>query len=406
MAEAAREAGVVPVTVDARALTPEPAAFLRAVEAPRERHAILIDTYELLAPLDDWVRERFIPGLPADTVVVIAGRDAPPARWVADAGWHELLRVVSLRNLSPDDTRSYLRVEGVPAELHERVLRLAHGHPLTLSLLVDLIRRRQDVPGALSGVPDVVRALLGRLVEDVPGARHREALQICAHARFTTEDLLREMVGEDAGPLFRWLRTLSFVEEREFGVFPHDVVRDILDADLRWRDPERYAELHRALRARFVERARTVRDDERVRHQAVADIMFLSRHHPVVLGYWRLAGLGHVSVSRLREGDVGTVVAMTRKEQGRSRPRTRRGGPSGSRGRSGCSATRRAKPSGMPPTWPCTRPMRRTSGRTRGPRRCGATSTGTRRPGPERACWPGGSSWTPSPSSGPPGRRP
>ncbi|MEO3824796.1 AAA family ATPase [Actinomadura sp. B10D3] len=316
MAEAAREAGVVPVTVDARTLTPEPAAFLRAVETPRERHAVLIDTYELLAPLDDWVRERFIPGLPADTVVVIAGRDAPPARWVADAGWHELLRVVSLRNLSPDDTRSYLRVEGVPAELHERVLRLAHGHPLTLSLLVDLIRRGQDVPGALSGVPDVVRALLGRLVEDVPGARHREALQICAHARFTTEDLLREMLGEDAGPLFRWLRTLSFVEEREFGAFPHDVVRDILDADLRWRDPERYAKLHRELRARFVERARTVREDERVRHQAVADIMFLSRHHPVVLGYWRLAGLGHVSVSRLRQGDVGTVVAMTREHQG------------------------------------------------------------------------------------------
>jgi hypothetical protein len=183
MADAARELGVTPVQVDARTMTPEPAVFLRAVETPDERHAVLIDTYELLAPLDDWVREQFVPGLPADALVVIAGRDAPSARWVADAGWHELLRAVSLRDLSPDDTRAYLEVEGVPAELHERVLRLAHGHPLTLSLLVDMIRRRQDVPGALGGVPDVVRALLGRLAEEVPGARHREALQICAHTR-------------------------------------------------------------------------------------------------------------------------------------------------------------------------------------------------------------------------------
>ncbi|WP_235037447.1 AAA family ATPase [Actinomadura sp. K4S16] len=321
MAEAARQAGVAPVLVDARTITPEAGAFLRAVEAPRGRYAVLVDTYELLAPLDDWVRERFVPGLAADTVVVIAGRDAPSARWIADAGWHELLRVVSLRNLSPDDARAYLDVEGVPAELHERILRLAHGHPLTLSLLVDMIRRRREVPGALSGVPDVVRALLGRLVDEVPGPRHREALQICAHARFTTEELLRAMVGDGAGPLFGWLRTLSFVEEREFGVFPHDVVRDILDADLRWRDPDGYAALHRALRAHLVERARAAREDELVRHRAVADIMFLSRDHPVVKGYWRLGGLGRLSVSELGPGGAETVLAMTREHQGHEQAR-------------------------------------------------------------------------------------
>ncbi|MEU8798620.1 AAA family ATPase [Spirillospora sp. NPDC048819] len=317
MAEAARQSGVTPVLVDARTVTPEPSAVLRAAEAPGSgRYAVLIDTYELLGPLDDWVREHFVPGLPADTVVVLAGRDAPSERWVADAGWHELLRVVSLRNLSPSDALAYLRVEGVPGELHERVLELAHGHPLTLSLLVDMVRRQEDVPGALSVAPDVVRALLARLVDQVPSSRHGEALQICAHARFTTEELLRAMLGDDAGPLFGWLRGLSFIEEREFGLFPHDVVRDILDADLRWRDPDGYAALHRGLRGHLVERARRTADDERVLHQNVADILFLSRDHPIVKGYWQLTGLGQLSATGLRTGDAETVLAMTRKQQG------------------------------------------------------------------------------------------
>ncbi|TDE38773.1 ATP-binding protein [Actinomadura sp. 6K520] len=317
MAEAARQSGVTPVLVDARTVPPEASAFLRAAEVPGAgRYAVLIDTYEMLAPLDDWVREQFVPGLPADTVVVLAGRDAPSPRWVADAGWHELLRVVSLRNLSPSETREYLSVEGVPGELRERMLELAHGHPLTLALLVDMVHRREEVPGALRAAPDIVRALLTRLVDQVPGPRHAEALQVSAHARFTTEELLRAMLGDDAGTLFHWLRTLSFVEEREFGLFPHDVVRDILDADLRWRDPDGYAGLHRRLRAHFVERARRAAEDERVRHQTVADIMFLSRDHPIVKGYWRLTGLGQLSATGLRPGDAETVLAMTREQQG------------------------------------------------------------------------------------------
>ncbi|MEW2359197.1 ATP-binding protein [Spirillospora sp. NPDC029432] len=317
MAEAVRGSGVAPVLVDARTVTPDPAAFRRAVEPPAGgRYAVLIDTYEMLAPLDDWIRERFVPGLPADTVVVIAGRDPPSPRWIADAGWHELLRVVSVRNLSPSDTREYLRVEGVPEELHERVLELTHGHPLTLSLLVDMVARRQDVPGALGGAPDIVRALLARLVDQVPGPRHREALQICAHARFTTEELLRAMLGDGAAALFGWLRAQSFVEEREYGLFPHDVVRDILDADLRWRDPGGYAALHRSLRAHFVARVRRAAEDDGVRHQALADVMFLARGHPVVSGYWRLTGLDRLSAGGLRPGDAETVLAMTRELQG------------------------------------------------------------------------------------------
>ena len=45
-------------------------------------------------------------------------------------GWRDLLRVVALRNLSPDQTRALLQVEGVSIDLLDQVMALTHGHPL------------------------------------------------------------------------------------------------------------------------------------------------------------------------------------------------------------------------------------------------------------------------------------
>ena len=44
------------------------------------RHIHLIDTLEILAPLDNWLCETFLPQLPEDTLLVLASRDAPSLR--------------------------------------------------------------------------------------------------------------------------------------------------------------------------------------------------------------------------------------------------------------------------------------------------------------------------------------
>jgi hypothetical protein len=38
----------------------------------------------------------------------------------------------------------------------------------------------------------------------------------------------------DASELFAWLRSLSFIESGPAGVFPHDLTREVIEADLRW----------------------------------------------------------------------------------------------------------------------------------------------------------------------------
>jgi hypothetical protein len=332
--EISEEVGVVPAYVDARTVEPSPPGILAGLadalglpagESPLDRIrgggpvVLLLDTYEVIASLDDWVRERFLPRLPAGVPVVIASRHPPPPAWVTDPGWHDLLRVVSLRNLRPEDARAYLRVEGLHHSLHDRVLELTHGHPLALSLFVDVVVQHDGPtrPSAvldLPGTPDVVRLLLERFVEGVPNARHRFALEVCAHSRFTTEGLVRHAVGDNASELFSWLRALSFVEEGPLGLFPHDLARDVLDADLRWRDPTGYAELHRRVRTEIVQRAQSSEGVEQQR--ACTDMLFLHRTNPMVRPYldWATLGQGYADV--LRPADRQPILAMAERHEG------------------------------------------------------------------------------------------
>ena len=333
LAEAAEEASATAVRLDARTIEPSPPAFYAALgaalglperAAPLEslaahpRPILFIDTYEQLMPLDNWLREEFLPELPADALVVVAGRTPPSPQWASDPGWGELLRVVALRNLQPDDARAYLHAAGVPEDLHRRVLEMTHGHPLALSLLVDVVEQHRGAlaPGlSLQETPDVVRVLLEHFVEWVPSPRHREALEACAHARFTTEDLLRTALGgDDAHELFGWLRGLSFIEEDPYGVFPHDVARDVLDADLRWRDRASYADLHRRVRRHLVEQARRTTGLEQ--HRWAADIIFLHRNNPAMRSFWDWESFGQAFPDELRDEDRAPILAMTRRHQG------------------------------------------------------------------------------------------
>lgn len=335
-AEVAHGIGVMAVRLDVRTVEPSPPAFLaglaEALGLPEGappldalggcgRSVLLLDTYEAAAPLDEWLRERFLPQLPADVLVVIAGRNPPAPAWVGDSGWHELLRVVSLRNLRPEEVRAYLRVEGLAESLQERVLEVTHGHPLALSLFVDVLPQH---PGSIEAnrflqlgeTPDIVRLLLERFVEcAVPDARHREALEVCAHSRFTTEDLLHQALGgKDASELFSWLRTLSFVEQGSQGLFPHDLARDVLDADLRWRQPGGYAELHRRLRSHIVRRAQESEGVEQQR--ACTDLLFLHRTNPLVRPFLDWASFGQNYADVLHPGDREPMLAIAERHEG------------------------------------------------------------------------------------------
>jgi energy-coupling factor transporter ATP-binding protein EcfA2 len=319
----AAHAGANVVRLDGRDLAPSPPAVLEAlrgvVEVPDGEGAIrgpsdsgrlvvLFDTYERLAPLDDWVRTRLLPRLPATALTVVAGRMPPGPAWRADPAWRELLRVVSLRNLSPEESRQYLDVCGVDPARHEQLVELTHGHPLGLSLLADVVVRGGEA-AADPLTPDLVGSLLRRFVEVVPSGLHRRALEVCALARVTTEAQLREVLGvEDAHELFVWLRGLSFVESGPEGVYPHDLARDALEADLRWRDPEAYKRVFRGVRAHI--RGRLTSSQGHEQQGAIFDAKFLFRRLPSILSPVDWDAWGHHYPEPALPGDREPILDM------------------------------------------------------------------------------------------------
>jgi hypothetical protein len=319
----AADAGASVVRLDGRDLVPSPPAVLAALRGVLEvpegegaivgpsgsgRLVVLLDTYERLAPLDDWVRTRLLPRLPASALTVIAGRTPPGPAWRADPAWRELLRVVSLRNLSPEESRQYLHACGVDPARHGQLVELAHGHPLGLSLLADVVARGGEA-AADPLTPDLVGTLLRRFVEVVPSGPHRRALEVCALARVTTEALLREALGlEDAHELFTWLRGLSFVDSGPEGLFPHDLARDALEADLCWRDPEGYGHVFGGVSAHLRGRLKASRGHDQQR--ALFDEKFLFRHLPGILSPVDWAAWGQHYPEPARSGDREPILHL------------------------------------------------------------------------------------------------
>jgi hypothetical protein len=332
------QAAVPAAYLDGRSIQPVPKAFMTALQsalglsadepplallASRPgRFVLLIDSYEALAPLDDWFRDIFLPELPGDVLVVVASAEPPADAWQADVGWESLLRILPLGNLSPDESQTFLSQHPIPSERHPAILSFTHGHPLALVLVADLYAQRSDSVGDFqpTDAPDVIRALLEHLVQRVPSPAHRTALEACAMVRVMTEPLLAAMLTTpDAHDLFDWLRGLSFIESRHGGLSPHDLVRETLAADLHWRNPDWYAELHH--RARSYYSGHLQRTDDRMRQQTLLDLAYLHQDNPVVRRFFEWQTGDHLLATPMVQADLPAMLAMTRRNEGQESAR-------------------------------------------------------------------------------------
>lgn len=307
----AEERGVPAYYLDGRNLQPTPDSFQNALRAAlgvasdaaletvlsnmTARYVLLLDTYEVWSGLDNWLREEFLPQLSENALVAMAGREPLSPGWQADAGWQMLVRQIPLRNLSPEEGRNFLERRAIPVEQHRTVLDFTHGYPLALSLVADLFDQRHDLSFQPETAPDVIKILLERFVQKVPGPAHRAAFEACAMVRVLNESVLAAMLklpdpaaekseetigAQSTHELFEWLRGLSFIEAGREGLFPHDLARETLIADVRWRNPDWYKELHQRARKYYVTRLPQASLPEQ--HRILYDFIFLHRDNPVM----------------------------------------------------------------------------------------------------------------------------
>ena len=259
--------GQAAALVDLAAIEPTASGVLSAIAGAgqtdplarinRVRPVVILDHLEASEQLGSFVRDQLLPELDARVKVVIVGR-RPLARTPAEhAAWSGLVRAVPLAGLAPEEGRAYLVRRGLTdARVCGQILRAAGGHPLALALACDMATQLGTLDfDALAEWRLVVRSLGRQLLEEVDDEAIRDVIQACSIVRQFDESVLSAVSGvPEVSEEFGRLCHLSVVRPSSHGLALHEVVRHILDADLRWRNPDRHHRLRERAFAHYRER--------------------------------------------------------------------------------------------------------------------------------------------------------
>ncbi|HZM84705.1 MAG TPA: AAA family ATPase [Candidatus Limnocylindrales bacterium] len=324
----ARLAGRTVVLVDGREVDPSPQAMDSAVQVALDQQGnrgpsarlpagmvLLVDGYEQLAPIDGWLRDEFVPGLSADDVVVLAGRDPPTAPWRTDSGWRHVAAVHHLDHFDPEESAELLAHAGVLPPLRQHVLMLGRGHPLTMALLADLAATG-EVPDTLADAPDLISTLLESFLREAPSEAHLAGLAICAIAWLTTEDLLARLVDTDARAVWRWLARLPFVTSGPRGLFIHELARDVLSTEFERRTPQRYHTCRRVIADHAMTGLRAAAGLDRQLH--AQQLFYLLRKGPLANAISALRARGSATVAPARRSEHDQVSSIIERFEGQA----------------------------------------------------------------------------------------
>ena len=235
--------------------------FLREIRgaASKQRIVLILDTYERLIGLDDWVCD-LIRRLDSNVLVVISGRLVPNwgnqwPTWLAHSDIREL------EPMSPEVMRELVRRycatqlgEEPDAVQVDAIIRFGRGLPIAVTSAVRLwvlYKHRYKVHDFEQIKPQVGADLVDRLMQGVP-QELRSALEAAAIVRWFNRDILALLLGiEDVGKLYDEIRAFPFVISRSEGLALHDVVREVIDESLELQSPDRHRTLHRVAAGYF-----------------------------------------------------------------------------------------------------------------------------------------------------------
>lgn len=285
--------------IEGRELRPDPGALEDLLSNLRhaERPLLLIDTYERMEALAGHLRTSFLPALPEQASVLIAGRRVPGPEW-HEHGWEELTLELRIDGLSDADALKVVSHHHVGSDAVAReIVRWAEGSPLALTLAAQVAGDAQEWDGGPAG-RDMVRAIVSRLADPEFEPQHAQTLWVGATARVTTLELLQDVLPDaDAAAELRWLATRSFAEPLGNGVALHELVAKALHQELTERDPLRERELRRRICEHLYTRARG--GD----HLLTIDLSHLSQTPAIRWGFaWQPAT--RFRLADLRPGDA------------------------------------------------------------------------------------------------------
>lgn len=217
---------------------------------------LVLDTFEEMRDIEDQLWERFLPGLAGPVLVLLSGRNRARAS-APSSGWRSAVDEIELSPLADGQARRLLAGLGVTGEeAVDAIVDLAGGSPLLLCVAAEVHRAGGTGDLAQPGIPgEAARPLIARMSRELRRPDVRELLQAASLVRTFDEELLAAVAGPVPPEAFDALCELSVVRVTAAGARLHDIVRQTVSAELRWRAPERYSRLRRRAGEHLLARA-------------------------------------------------------------------------------------------------------------------------------------------------------
>lgn len=217
--------------------------------ARKHRLVLMLDTFEQMRVLNDWVC-NIARQLDENILLVITGREM--INW--DRQWDGWLAHTQVEELSPmteDIMRELARryyatmVGGEPDPKQvEAIIAFARGLPMVLATSVRLWVKYGQKFDIEEHKVEVYGDVVKRLREGV-SAEFLPVLESAAIVRWFNQSILRSVTKlKNVSAAYEELRRFPFVKSGKEGLRLHDSVRDIMEESLHVDDPARHKDLH------------------------------------------------------------------------------------------------------------------------------------------------------------------
>lgn len=205
--------------------------------ATEKKIVLAIDTYEEMGDLDDWLRDTFLVELPDNIIVVLAGRLPLSGEWLTPI-WSPFIQVIPLSVFDWDTYCTYAAKFPDISEKHiNELFFLTKGHPLTLSLILNL-SRAPFMNTVDSKLDDVLKQAASWWLREVSDPFLQEMIEAASIVRIFNKEMLETMLNETISiKQFEQLTALSFVRKSKRGWFIHDLLRGPLNQESKRRQP-------------------------------------------------------------------------------------------------------------------------------------------------------------------------
>lgn len=267
----ARQEDAAAIWLDGRAITDSSAGFMEALhdyfsshpQAPYDlsniyqqlanliatkKTVLCIDHYDSIQRVESWLREVFLPNLPATgLLVILAARRDLSAVWVNDLAWGSRTRSIRLGTLTREEIINYLRHKGWQNTNDlERLYSHTRGLPLAMTLYAEQMRH-SPLESGQSDWPIPIRIRAAMLGEEA-AAEFNDLIEVLCIVPHATIEWLGKVLGT---PLtiqeLARINRLSYIRPIAGGIALYDAARTFLADDFRTREPERYQTLRRRI---------------------------------------------------------------------------------------------------------------------------------------------------------------